>query len=244
MIFAMSQAEGVAATAAKGNSSISNFTKYIESYQDKVKARNPEGMVMPFLSNHDMDRIGGSFILENNMRMAANLYLLCTGSPVIYYGEEIGIRGSRGSESTDANRRLAMLWGDEDIIRDPVGSTYPKDKQIKSTVAEQTEDAGSMYNYYCKLLAIRHKYPAIARGDYSSVSCGQKNLGGFIIEYEGESLILIHNTSTSEISYDLSKCADLGEIVISEICDYIGVADARLEGTTLIIGPQTSVLIK
>lgn len=242
--FAMSQAEGVAATAAKGNSSISKFTNYIESYQSKIIEKNPKGMVMPFLSNHDMDRIAGTFVTENNMRMAANLYLLSPGSPVIYYGEEIGMRGSRGSESTDANRRLAMLWGDKDIIRDPVGSTYPVDKQIQTTVAEQIEDDGSLYNYYCKLLAIRHKYPAIARGNYNSVSCGQKNLGGFVIEYEGESLILLHNTSNTQISYDLSGCKDLSGSNFSKICDYIGVSDAKLDGTVLIIGPHTSVLIK
>ena len=242
--FAMAQAEGVVAKAARGNSAIYQYTNYIESFQDKVLAANPNGMIMPFLSNHDMDRIAGAFVTENNMRMAANLYLLCSGSPVIYYGEEIGMRGSRGSEYTDANRRLAMLWGDSDIIRDPIGSTYPLKNQIKTTVADQIEDENSLYNYYCKLIAIRHKYPAIARGDYNSVTTSQKNVGGFLIEYEGEKLGLFHNTSTNEISIDLSKCTGLDGYTFSELCDFIGVGDAKLEGTVLTIGGQTSVLVK
>ena len=242
--FAMSQAEGMTASAAKGNSSILKYTNYVESYQKKVLARNRDGMVMPFLSNHDMDRIAGAFVTENNMRMAANLNILCTGSPVIYYGEEIGMRGSRGSASTDANRRLAMLWGDGDLIKDPVGSTYPADKQISTTVADQMEDEGSLYRYYCKLLSIRHRYPAIARGVYTSVDCGQKNLGGFLIEYEGEQLLLLHNTSTEEISYDLSQCSDLKNFSVSTVCDDIGQGSARLDGTVLILGPQTSVVAK
>ena len=237
--FAMAQAEGVVASAAKGFS-ISKYTSYIKSFRDKVLEKNPQGMVMPFLSNHDMDRIGGAFILDGNMRMAANLYLLCTGSPVIYYGEEIGMRGSRGGESTDANRRLAMLWGDEDLIRDPVGSTYPKENQIQTTVADQMADENSMYRYYCRLLSIRHKYPAIARGEYTVLS-GEKTFGGFSIEYEGEILGLLHNTSTEEISYDLSK---FNEVSFSEICDFIGLGTASLEGTTLTLGPQTSVILK
>ena len=166
--FAMSQAEGQAALAAK-NGAITTFTNYIESYQNKVLAANSDGMVMSFLSNHDMDRIAGAFITENHMRMAANLYLLSPGSPVIYYGEEIGIRGSRGSANTDANRRLAMLWGDGDTVKNPVGTTYDVTKQIQTTVVEQKEDKNSLYNYYCDLLAIRHKYEAIARGKYESV---------------------------------------------------------------------------
>ena len=188
-----------------------------------------------------MDRIAGAFVTENNMRMAANLYLLSPGSPVIYYGEEIGIRGSRGGENTDANRRLAMLWGDGDLIRDPIGSTYPAKNQITTTVADQLVDENSLYNYYCRLIAIRHKYPAIARGEYTALDCGSKNFGGFGIAYEGETLGLFHNTSTEEMTYDLSKCKGYS---FSELCDAIGVGSAKLEGTILTVGPQTSVIVK
>jgi len=237
--FAMAQAEGVVATSAKGKA-LSTYLNYVASYQQKVLAKDPNGMVMPFLSNHDMDRIGGAFVTENNMRMAANLYLLCTGSPVIYYGEEIGMRGSRGGEMTDANRRLAMLWGDEDLIRDPVGSTYPAKNQIKTTVADQLVDENSLYNYYCKVIAIRHKYPAIARGAYTALSCG-KTFGGFAIEHNGETLGLFHNVSTEEVTYDLSK---LEGYTFGELCDFVGVGTASLDGTVLTVGPQTSVIVR
>ncbi len=235
--FAMAQSEGTAASAAKGQS-ITRFTGYIESYQQKLLAKNPEGMVMGFLSNHDMDRIAGTFVTENNMKMAANLYLLCAGSPVIYYGEELGMRGSRGSENTDANRRLAMLWGDDDLVGDPVGATYTADKQIQTTVADQLADENSMLSYYCRLIALRHKYPAIARGVYTAVDCGQKNLGGFSIAYGEATLGLLHNNGTEALQIDLQ------ELGFSKICDYIGVSDATLEGTVLTLGPQTSVIIQ
>jgi glycosidase len=225
------------ASAAKGFA-ISKYTNYITNLQCKVSGKNPDSMLMPFLSNHDMDRIAGTFVTENNMRMAANLYLLSPGSPVIYYGEEIGMRGSRGSESTDANRRLAMLWGDEDLIRDPVGSTYPEKNQISTTVADQLQDETSLLRYYCKLLTLRHKYPAIARGTYTSLSTGEKNLGGFVIEYEGSTLLLLHNNGSEPISYDLNQYG------ISTLCDYIGMGDASLEGTVLTLGPQTSAIIQ
>ncbi|MBQ3012711.1 MAG: hypothetical protein IJD74_04135 [Clostridia bacterium] len=242
--FAVAQAEGVVAKAAKGNSNISNYTNYIESFQNKVQTANKDGMAMPFLSNHDMDRISGTFVTESGMRMAANLYLLSPGSPVIYYGEEIGMRGSRGSENTDANRRLAMLWGDGDPIKNPVGSTYPADKQISVTVADQIEDEESLYNYYCKLIAVRHKYEAIARGDYNAVTSSSKNFGGFYIEYEGEVLGLFHNTSDEEISIDLATCSGLDNHTFSTLCEYIGMGKAKLNGTVLTIGAKTSVIIK
>lgn len=242
--FAMSQAEGMAASAAK-NGSVLKFTNYVESFQQKILAKNPEGMAMSFLSNHDMDRIGGTFVTENNMRMAANLYLLSPGSPMIYYGEEIGLRGSRGGEMTDANRRLAMLWGDpEDLIEDPIGATYPDKNQIQTTVADQLADEGSLLRYYQRLISLRNSTPAIARGIYTSLDCSDKKFGGFLIEYEGETLALFHNTWAEEVSYDLSTCTDLGGLALTEIIGFIGVGEARLEGNILTLGPQTSVILK
>ena len=236
--FTMSQAEGVFASAAKGFA-MSKYTNYIESYQTRVLEKNPEGMVMGFLSNHDMDRIGGAFILESNMRMAANLYLLAPGSPMIYYGEEIGLRGSRGSEMTDANRRLAMRWGDDDLIRDPVGSTYPADKQIQTTVVDQMADENSLYNYYCDLIAFRHKFPAIARGVYKDMKSSEKNLGGFYITYENETIGLLHNNGTEPLSIDLSKLS----VPFTQVLGAIGAGNAVIQENVLIVDPQTSVVV-
>ena len=238
--FAMAQAEGIAASAAKGQS-LATYTNYVASYQKKVLEKNPEGMAMPFLSNHDMDRIGGVFIIENYMRMAANLYLLSPGSPVIYYGEEIGMRGSRGSEMTDANRRLAMLWGDDDHVRNPEGSTYPDKNQIQTTVADQMADENSLYNYYCKLLAIRHRYPAIARGTYTVLKGSSKNLGGFRIDWQDETWCLLHNNGQQELTFDFSKVEGFSP---ESLCDFVGMGTARLEGTVLTLGPQTSAIVK
>ena len=241
--FATSGAEGKVASAAKGHT-IANFLSYIESYQDKVQQANPNGMPMPFLSNHDMDRIAGGFISENNMKMAANLYLLSPGSPMIYYGEEIGIKGSKGSAHTDANRRLAMLWGDGDTIKNPVGTTYSEKNQVKATVKDQLKDKESVLRHYSELIAIRHKYPAIARGDYNAVTSESKNFGGFYIEYNGEIIGLFHNTSKEQMEIDLSSLEGLDQNSFSKLCDYIGAGKAKLNGNTLIIDAFTSVILR
>lgn len=242
--FTMSAGEGKVAEAAKGKN-LYTYANYVASYQKTILSINPDSMMMSFLSNHDQDRIAGTFTNENMMRMAANLYLLAPGSPTIYYGEEIGMRGSRGSANTDANRRLAMLWGDGDTVKDPTGSTYDSKNQIQTTVKDQMKDKNSLYRYYCQLLTIRHSYPAIARGKYTALQCGSnKNLGGFIVEYNGELMLIIHNTSTEEITYDLSTCSALSGFTVDELCDYIGVSKANLKGTVLTIGAQTSVIIK
>ncbi len=241
--FQMAQAEGFIANAAKrGN--ISVFTNYVETYQDKVLAANPEGMAIPFISNHDMDRSSGYLTLASNRsKIAANLYILSCGSPFIYYGEEIGLKGSRGSANTDANRRLAMFWGDDDTVKDPVGTTYERSKQTNGSVKSQLEDEDSQLNYYCKLIALRNRYPEIARGDYKALVFDTTTFGGFKITYGEEEIVLLHNTNDKDVEIDLSACKeiDAGKLKVK---DFIGQGDAKLTGSTLTLGPQTSVILK
>lgn len=149
------------------------------------------------------------------------------------------MKGSRGAANTDANRRLAMLWGDDDV-RDPVGSTYPADKQVQANVLQQLEDENSLLRYYCRLLTIRHTYPAIARGDYEKADCGSQELGGFVITYEGQQWILLHNVGDEEITIDLSQFG----LNASELLEAIGAGNASLKGSTLTIAGKTSVLLK
>lgn len=240
--FGTSGAEGIIARTAKGNG-MSSYLNYIESYQDKVQKANSNGIAMPFLSNHDMDRIAGGFVLDDYSRMAANLYLLSPGSPFIYYGEEIGIRGSRGSAMTDANRRLAMLWGDNDFVKDPTGTTYDKKYQITTTVASQLEDENSLLNAYQQVISVRTRYPAIARGDYNAVTSSSRNFGGFYVDYEGEILGIFHNNSAEELVIDLSKCNGIDGHSFTTVCEVLGDG-ATLEGTTLTISGFTSIILK
>lgn len=241
--FQMAQAEGFIANAAKGVP-MSTFTNYVEKYSGQVKAANPNGMMISFISNHDMDRSAGYLTMASKMNyMAANLYLLCCGSPFIYYGEEIGIKGSRASAQTDANRRVAMLWGDDDTIKDPADTTYLASKQTNGTVAEQLKNEDSLLNYYCRVIALRNKYPAIARGDYKAINYSQACFGGFLVSYQSQSIGIFHNTSEREVKIDLKSSQNTYDFTFTLVLDYIGQGTAQLEDGILTIGPQTSVIM-
>ena len=97
--------------------------------------------------------------------------------------------------------------------------------------------------YYARLLTIRHKYPAIARGDYEAVITSHRNLGGFTVTYGEDSLVILHNNSLSSITYDLATCTDLDGVSYSTVCEIIGVGNAKLEGTVLTLAPQTSIIL-
>ena len=239
--FTTSQPSGqIANTAKSGNVNV--YTSYVENYVNKVQAVNPDGMILPFISNHDMDRAAGFLSLSSGqMYVAANLLLLSCGSPYIYYGEEIGLKGSRGGATTDADRRLAMRWGDEDTVKNPVGATYPEMNQINGTVADQKGESGSLYTHYKKLIMIRNANPEIARGEYKALKFSGTNLGGFTSTYNASTVAVLHNTTTEEITVDLSAVTDIEFTVIRAA---IGLNTAKLEGTMLTLGAQTSVVLK
>ena len=236
--FTVSQSAGIIAEVAKQGKA-GMLSNYVEKYLASIKSTNPDAMFVPFIANHDTDRAAGYLTVASGyMKTAANLYILGPGSPFIYYGEELGMRGSRGSANTDANRRLAMIWGDDDTVKDPTGTTYDKSNQIEEGAAQQCADANSLYTYYKKLIMIRKANPAIARGEYHAVAVPDSNVGGFTSTYEGKTVLVLHNTTLSAKTIDISQFGSF-----TELRAFIGVEDASLDGTMLTLGAQTSAVL-
>ncbi|MBR7177715.1 MAG: alpha amylase [Clostridia bacterium] len=236
--FQMSAQEGIICTGARLNGKMSTFTGYVSNFLKALKETSSEAMFIPFYSNHDQDRSAG-YPTWSNKKMAANLYILCSGSPFIYYGEELGMTGSRGGANTDANRRLAMIWGDGDTVADPEGATYKN--QIKETVVIQNDDENSLLNHYRKLISLRIKHPEIARGEYSAMTFPTNTFGGFKVDYQGKTIYILHNVDSEPLTIDLSDKYDYD---FHKVLDYIGAGEATLKGSTLTIAGQTSVILR
>ena len=241
--FSTSQAEGLYAETAKAGD-VNRLTAATEKYLSDLKRINPEAMNIPFIANHDTDRAAGYLTMAGGrMAVAASLYLLTPGSPFIYYGEEIGLRGSRGGASTDANRRLAMLWGDGDTVRDPAGSDYTK--QTTYSVADLLKMKGSLLHHYQKLLTVRKANPEIARGDYTALVFPDTKLGGFLCAWNGSVAAVIHNTTEKTLKVNLREATDQPLTVISAVIEAIpGEGGAWLEDGVLTVGSQTSVVLR
>lgn len=240
--FGMSQNHGAVASTVNGIESVNAFVNYLYHYRNRVKEINPDAILQPFISNHDMNRAAGYLPLDGRMQMAANMYILSYGTPFIYYGEEIGMRGSRGSENTDANRRLAMLWGDRDTVKNPVGATWTPDMQVNGTLRDQLNDPDSLYNHYKRVIMARHAHPEIARGDYIPLYFeGFTTLGGFISTFESNSVLVLHHTGGQEVTLDISDYTDVDFKILSIS---LGYESATLEGSILTIPPMTTVILR
>ena len=229
----------IAQTALKGDVNV--FTRNTESYLNSIHAINPEAMNIPFIANHDTDRAAGFLAVSNGSAyVAANLYLLTPGSPFIYYGEEIGLRGSRGGENTDANRRLAMRWGDGDTVQDPVGTTY--DTSSLATVADREKSRFSLLWHYRKVIALRKANPEIAHGTYTALPFPDSKAGGFLCEWNGSVAGVFHNTTDTVKKLDLSG---IEGVSFSEAV-FVGLEETEcsLDGTVLTLGAQTSAILR
>ncbi|MCE4555182.1 alpha-amylase family glycosyl hydrolase [Roseateles cellulosilyticus] len=125
-----------------------------------------------FLHNHDIftgrrlwDQLHGD---EARYRLAAASYLLLPGTPFVYYGEEIGLAGIDGKDaSDDAPLRAPMSWT-------PSGgfSTNPQPfrplalNRSQHNAESQQRDAGSLFNFYRELIALRRASPSLTVGTY------------------------------------------------------------------------------
>ncbi len=163
-----------------------------------IQAHLPQGTQDTiFLSNHDSfagDRVASQ--LNGNiaeMQSVASLYLLLSGNPAIYYGEEIGMEGA----GSDAELRKPMDFCE---------------------ATAQKIDPNSLFNHYTRLLRLRDNYAALQGGiTYFAPSLQQgwdchdceANRLAMIREYFGEKVLVVHNFTHEnfEVRVDLSEQA-------------------------------------
>lgn len=138
--------------------------------------RGASANMSTMVSNHDLfagDRLWNQ--VNGDMaqyRLAAATYLLQSGTPFIYYGEELGMAAA-GDLVGDARLRTPMSWtADARTAGFTTGSPFRAMSSNAGThnVAAQQADANSIYHFYKSLLALRNTYPSLARGRYDAIA--------------------------------------------------------------------------
>lgn len=151
-----------------------------------------------FLTNHDQNRafdvLGYD---EGRMRAAAALYLTLPGVPFVYYGEEIGMDGTK----PDPEIRRPMQWDGTANAGFTSGRPWKAvDGGFRArNVAGQSAGSGTLLSWYRRLVHLRDAEPALRRGAYASVPASEASVMAFLRQYEGEALLVAVNTSARAV---------------------------------------------
>lgn len=213
--FAFADKDGIIAKVMNG-APASRYGSTAAELTEMYGAYNENYIDAPFYTNHDMGRSAGYYAGDNSpyqTKMAGAMNLFMSGSAFVYYGEELGMKGS----GKDENKRAPMYWSmnadAEGMCDGPADMDAVKMKF--ESLEEQAVDDASVYNYYKKAIKIRNQNPEIARG---SVEClAESSAGGYRIEegnadsvcvlkksYEGSELLLVFVTGAEPVKIDLS----------------------------------------
>lgn len=197
----------------------------------------------PFLSNHDQNRV--MTVLNGNAdhaKMAAALLLTLPGTPYLYYGEELGMKGAKPDEYI----REPMLW-----YRDPSGgegqTTWEQSRYNAEagavSVEAQTADGQSMLNHYRKLIKWRNEEPALRDGGIAEFKLEPANskLSVYVRATERERVLVVHNLSGGQQATELQPSETFG--AFKEIIRSTSLK-AQLEGSKLTLPAYSTVILK
>lgn len=163
------------------------------------------GTYATFLTNHDQNRVMSSFAEDQDKaRLAASILLTTPGTPFIYYGEEIGMTGSK----PDENIRTPMLWS----VANNAGfsTTLPWEDINKNyqqfNVAAEASDPDSLLSLYRMLIRLRNEHSALRVGEYYAVRTDDRFLLPFLrVSKDKETLLVLINISKKVVNdYELT----------------------------------------
>ncbi|MCL4262131.1 MAG: DUF3459 domain-containing protein [Anaerolineae bacterium] len=192
--FQFDLAEDILTSAKRGTGTAVAQTmgNIVESY--------PPGQYATFLANHDQNRVMSQLIGdEGKARVSASVLLTSPGVPFIYYGEEIGMTGTKPDEDI----RRPMQWTSDDIkVGFTAGSPWrsPARDYENRSVALQVDDPDSLFNHYRQLIHLRNTHEALRGGDWLEVESDPAWVYAFLRTTANETLLVVINMSDEAIA--------------------------------------------
>lgn len=206
--FAFANADGIIADSLKKTSgyNASSYGNAVCNVQKKLAAYNEDYIDAPFYTNHDTARSAGYYsgdYSENMTKISGAMNLFMSGNAFLYYGEELGMKGS----GKDENKRAPMYWSTdktaEGMCDGPEGMDTVKMKY--GSLEEQKDDSDSVYNFYRAVIKLRNAYPEIARGQVSFLKdLSDENVCVIKKTWNDREILIAFNLSEQAETIDLS----------------------------------------
>lgn len=208
-----------------GKLTTSEFRKQVNPWDN-----NPAGgWPVWVMSNHDRirhyDKFGDGKHNDEIAKAAAAVLLTLRGTPIMYYGEEIGMKNRDPERKEDVQDPIGKIGWPEEKGRDgertpmqwnssqnagfsekkpwlPVATNY-KDHNVESELKEPN----SILNFYRAVIKLRKEQKALADGKYIEVNETNPAVFTYLRKSDNECILVAVNMSPDEqtVDYDLSK---------------------------------------
>lgn len=153
-----------------------------------------------FLTNHDMPRVMNRLgeNQDGKANAAAGILLTAPGIPFIYYGEEIGMSGTKPDELI----RTPMQWTGEEGAGFTAGTPWEPVNSDFATrnVAQQTGDSTSLLEGYRKLIQLRNAHSALRTGKTYVAESKSNKLVVYLRADEDETLLVVINIDDAPVA--------------------------------------------
>ncbi len=179
------------------------------------------------LGNHDQPRLA-SRLGPAQARVAAMLLLTLRGTPMLYYGDEIGITDaplppgkSRDPQTMDPHGRprepfrSPMAWD-----ADPSGGFTTGEPWVelhrnydRLNVAAQQDDPDALLGLYRRLIRLRKQEPALHQGCYVPIPA-EGGVIAYLRVHADDRLLIVLNLSGEPATFTTDRLWPAGEIVL------------------------------
>jgi maltose alpha-D-glucosyltransferase/alpha-amylase len=144
---------------------------------------------------------------QQRLKMAHSLMFALPGTPVIWYGEELGMGEDLALEERNSVR-TPMQWSDKPSAG---FSTAPMDKLIRPVVSEgefdyrkvniraQRDIDGSLMDHMQRLIRTRRSCPEVGWGEWRVLDAGAASVLALSYKWQGDTVITLHNLADLDV---------------------------------------------
>jgi len=171
----------------------------------------------PFLTNHDQERVASRLAGDPaKLKLAAAILLTLQGTPILYYGEEIGMLN--GACSGDECKRTPMAWNATAHAGFTTGTPWWPHAPGAATanVASETGDGASLLSRYRQLIRVRKGSPALSRGGTMRLSTEDANVLSYLRTAAGETVLAAHNLGAGTATHALTAPGTTADVLLAD----------------------------
>jgi maltose alpha-D-glucosyltransferase / alpha-amylase len=172
---------------------------------------------------------------RRRLELAYSLMLTLPGTPVVRYGDEIGMGDDLKLPERDA-ARTPMQWSTE-----PHGGFTKAARPIQPVisagpygfehinVAKQRRDPNSLLNWTERVIRMRKEVPEVGWGDFVVLRIGTSAVLGLRYDWRNNSVVFLHNFSGGprEIAFATGPAGAPGECLVNLLSEQHSTADDK-----------------